>query len=270
VDDSSTDDSVEIIKSIIGNDGRFKFHENDKNYGCGYTKRKCVELSSGEICGFIDPDDALLPGALQKMFAEHANNPEVVLVHSSLFYCDEQLKRTGTYMYAASVKESDPCYLNVDHSVTAFATFKRNAYLKTEGIDTYLQRAVDQDLYLKMYETGRFNFIDEPLYLYRKHSENISSNDIEKAQFWHWFVIMQTAKRRGISVEGMFSRYFVNRKKYEQLEKKTMKNRMLRFYHFFSGFFKTPKISAAHGNRRNALNKLSHIVPTDNKPSQIS
>src|SRR4051812_9338800 len=89
VDDGSIDDSVNIIKSIIDNDSRFKFYANDKNYGCGYTKRRCVELASGDICGFIDPDDALLPEALQKMFTAYVNNPEAVLVHSSLFYCNE-------------------------------------------------------------------------------------------------------------------------------------------------------------------------------------
>ena len=40
VDDASTDDSVKIIKNIISNDKRFKFYENDRNYGCGYTKRR--------------------------------------------------------------------------------------------------------------------------------------------------------------------------------------------------------------------------------------
>ena len=43
VDDGSTDDSEKTIKNIIGNDERFKFYKNDKNYGCGYTKRKCAE-----------------------------------------------------------------------------------------------------------------------------------------------------------------------------------------------------------------------------------
>src|SRR6266567_1565920 len=67
VDDGSTDDSVEAIKNIINMDKRFHFYINNQNKGCGFTKRKCVEVASGDICGFVDPDDALLPNALKKM-----------------------------------------------------------------------------------------------------------------------------------------------------------------------------------------------------------
>src|ERR1700690_716768 len=65
LDYKSTDDSLEVIKTLIKEDERFKLFENEKNYGCGYTKRKCAELATGEICGFVDPDDAIVPEALE-------------------------------------------------------------------------------------------------------------------------------------------------------------------------------------------------------------
>jgi glycosyltransferase involved in cell wall biosynthesis len=235
VDDGSTDDSVSIIKNIIDKDSRFRLLINKENKGCGYTKRKCVELASGEICGFIDADDALMPYALEKMYVAHSNNPGAVLVHSSLIYCNEALEKVRPYPQAAPVTASQPRFLNLDHAVTAFSTFKRSAYLKTEGIDAYLQKAVDQDLYLKMYETGPFQFLNEPLYLYRRHPQNISGNgNLEKGQFWHWFVIMQAAKRRNISVDHLFSQFFINRKKYEKLERKMNKNKIVQIYNFLS------------------------------------
>jgi glycosyltransferase involved in cell wall biosynthesis len=244
VDDGSTDDSVSIIKNIIGNDARFHLFINEENKGCGYTKRKCLELASGEICGFIDADDALLPRALEKMYAAHLNDPGVVLVHSSLIYCNEALEKVRPYPQAAPVKASLPGFLNLDHAVTAFATFKRSAYFKTEGIDAYLQKAVDQDLYLKMYETGPFHFINEPLYLYRRHIQSISSDtNMEKAQFWHWFVIMQAAKRRNITVDHLFSQFFINRKKYEKLERKMNKNVILKLYNLSSSLFEALRIN---------------------------
>ena len=52
VDDRSTDDSVEIIRSLIEDDERFRFYENDKNYGCGFTKRRCAELATGRSMCF--------------------------------------------------------------------------------------------------------------------------------------------------------------------------------------------------------------------------
>lgn len=40
VDDCSTDDSVEQMRKIVGNDPRFKIFVNEENKGCGYTKRR--------------------------------------------------------------------------------------------------------------------------------------------------------------------------------------------------------------------------------------
>jgi glycosyltransferase involved in cell wall biosynthesis len=213
VDDGSTDDSEKIIRKLIGSDERFKFYKNDKNYGCGYTKRKCAELATGELCAFLDPDDALLANALGKMRTAFINNPDVVLVHSSLFYCNEVLEKEKAYTQASAVNNSDMNFFNHNHSVTAFAAFSRKAYLKTDGIEPYIKRAVDQDLYLKMFETGKFHFVNEPLYLYRRHSNGISVN-MEKGRFWYWFVVMQAAKRRNIDIGELFIKTFVKRKKY--------------------------------------------------------
>lgn len=240
VDDGSTDDSVKVITAIIGNDKRFKFYTNDKNYGCGYTKRRCVELASGDICGFVDADDILLPLALERMRFAYIGKSEAVLIHSNLIYCNETLQKQFEYPYAAAVSSTTAPFLNLDHRVTAFATFRRSAYLNTEGIESYLQKAVDQDLYLKMYETGPFYFINEPLYLYRRHPESISAESrMDKSQFWHWFVIMQTAKRRGINVDDIFMQFFINRKKYEKLEKKIQQNKLLKLYNSLSRLFDT-------------------------------
>jgi len=233
VDDGSTDNSEQIIKNIIGSNERFKFYKNDKNYGCGYTKRRCAELATGEICAFLDPDDALLPIALERMEIGYKNNPEVVLIHSSLFYCNEALDKVKEYTQAAAVNNPDMNFFNSDHSVTAFAAFSRKAYLTTEGIDAYIKKAVDQDLYLKMFETGKFHFINEPLYLYRRHSNGISFN-MEKGRFWYWLVVMQAAKRRNIDIEELFIKTFEKRKTYEKSVKSIGINMFLKLTKFFS------------------------------------
>ena len=54
LDDTSTDDSLEIIKKIIGEDTRFKIYQNEENSGVGITKSKLIELANGDICGFVE------------------------------------------------------------------------------------------------------------------------------------------------------------------------------------------------------------------------
>lgn len=234
IDDGSADDSVALIQAIVREDKRFKLYTDIKNNGCGYAKRKCIELANGEIAGFLDPDDALLPDALERMIGGFSSNPDAVLIHSSLIYCNEKLQETKNIHKASGTKGRGLDFFNLDYSVTAFAGFKINAYNKTEGLNPLLKRAVDQDLYLKMFEVGSFFFIDKELYLYRRHAGNISGGEnLERSQFWHWYVIMQAANRRKIDVEELFLQFFVNRKKLEHLQKKIYNNRFYKIYQIF-------------------------------------
>ncbi|MEZ0129887.1 glycosyltransferase family 2 protein [Flavobacterium sp. LBUM151] len=74
VDDGSIDDSVRVVKKMIGDDKRFKLYVNKENKGCGYTKNRCALLAQGEILGFLDPDDALTSNALTVMSEAHCLN----------------------------------------------------------------------------------------------------------------------------------------------------------------------------------------------------
>src|SRR5665647_1920850 len=107
VDDHSTDTSVELINAIIKADASFKLYENEKNYGCGYTKRKCAELATGEICGFLDPDDTIMPNAVELMVNAHLNHSEVSLVHSNFYFCNEFLEKTSLFDRAKKVQVND-------------------------------------------------------------------------------------------------------------------------------------------------------------------
>ena len=82
-----------------------------------------------------------------------------------------------------------------------FFTFKKEIYDQTQGIDSNLTSAVDQDLYLKLYETGDFKFIPKPNYLYRLHEKGVSQEKSKKGKLnknWET-VIIDACERRNIS-----------------------------------------------------------------------
>jgi len=201
VDDQSTDDSVELIAAMIKDDARFTLIRNDENKGCGFTKRRCAEAANGQIAGFLDPDDTLMPDALALMIAAHKSNPSVSLVHSNFYYCNESLERTSIFNRAKSVQVSNR-FINLNASVNHFVSFKKSYYDRTTGIDASLQRAVDQDLYLKLSESGPFYFIDKPLYNYRIHDKGISTSKADEAFYWYLKVIMKAEERRKVNLEN--------------------------------------------------------------------
>lgn len=227
VDDCSTDNSKSIYNSLK-DDKRIRLFTNTTNQGCGYTKRRCAEEALGEICAFVDPDDTIVPEALERMVKLHLENTDCSLIHSKSYFCDENLKITGIYTAARNVEPNQPSFFNLDGAITHFSTFKKKFYEKTDGIDAYLQRAVDQDLYLKLYDSGRTLFLDEPLYMYRIHNKGISTNaNARKAYYWAWVVIFNTARRRGINLETTFFDYFTPKHEFEFIASKYNKFRKI-------------------------------------------
>jgi len=89
--------------------------------------------------------------------------------------------------------------------VSHFKVLKKEAYLKTDGINPKLRQTVDKDLVLKLEETGDFLHINKSLYFYRHHSNNLSRSIHKKSRQYRKFVskmrtqIYEDAKqRRGI------------------------------------------------------------------------
>lgn len=211
VDDGSTDNSIEIIEQLISNNSKFKLYQNEKNYGCGYTKRKSIDLANGEICGFLDPDDMLEPNALEEMVLAHKQNPYASLIYSNNILLNEDLSKNFQPAEKKNqVQNGDLKFINSNGEIGHFSTFKRKMYSNTSGISAYLKRAVDQDLYLKLYEQGYVVFLDKFLYKYRIHNKGISTLENKKlARYWYWVVIMETSKRRSIDFENEFAESFL-------------------------------------------------------------
>jgi glycosyltransferase involved in cell wall biosynthesis len=215
VDDNSTDDSHEIYKKYE-HDSRIKIYYNDLNKGCGFTKRKCVDLANGEICAFLDPDDTITPNALSVMVDAHIEYPNICAAHSDHYRCDENMNITGQSETPINAHE----YLI---GMTHFVSFKRSNYLETEGINPKLKRAVDHDLYLKLKETGPTYFTNKVLYYYRHHSNSISLNRNQlKAQYWDIIVKKATYRRRKGKELPNFKKSDLNREEFSYYIKKAV------------------------------------------------
>ncbi|UOE38006.1 glycosyltransferase family 2 protein [Chryseobacterium oryzae] len=239
IDDCSTDNSVEIITRLIKDDNRFRFYKNEKNLGYQSTLVKGIELSNTQIFGRLDPDDALMPDALQLSLDTHMKNPNVGLVYSNLIICDNQLKPIS--VQKGKQISSENFFVG---EISHFATFKKDIYAKTSGISINNKRAEDKDIYLKMCEVAPAFYIDADLYKYRIHGGGASTNqNIDKAYFWYWVALIKASERRDINIENLFLQEFVRRYQYNILQNKLSKIKKSRLLRLFNklGLFKAYK-----------------------------
>ncbi len=203
VDDGSSDDSVSVYHKLQ-EDSRIKVFYNGTNRGVGYTKRRCVESASGEICSFLDPDDVLVgEDALEVMVTEHQKHPDASMIYSGMYRADEKLQIT---------RESPGKDIPLGSSALEMRSwpfhpllaFKMSSYNKTEGVDEFMKNAEDYDLYYKLEEVGNVIHIDRMLYIQRNHPHSISLNEnSNKASVWHSYACVKAMKRRGLTDESL-------------------------------------------------------------------
>lgn len=101
VDDGSTDNSVEVIKSYAAKDERIKLfqHENGVNKGLAETLKTGIRYASGEWVAFVESDDSLKPDYLEKKLAIAEKYPDAGLIFNALDMFGEQeiIERFGKY-----------------------------------------------------------------------------------------------------------------------------------------------------------------------------
>lgn len=203
VDDKSPDDSISIYNKYK-DDNRFHVYFNEKNMGVGFTKRRCVEVANGEICGFLDPDDVLVgTDVFDIMVQAHLDNPNVSMVYSNMYKTDLDLNIVEEY-YGKDIAEGSSALEYRGWPFSPFLTFKKEFYSKTEGINVAMQNAEDYDLYYKLEEVGAIKYIDRFFYKYRNNPHSISLNDNQHlSHTWHVYACVEAMRRRGLRDESL-------------------------------------------------------------------
>ncbi len=150
-----------------------------------------IERGESPIIFIVDSDDCLAAkDALSCMVKEHLLHPEISLLYSDYFECNQNMEGCGivkcrdpnhgeTYLG----KFSGDTYLGSHLKVSHLKSFKREHYNMTEGLNANLTKAVDTDLILKLEEVGNIRHIPKVLYKHRKHNGSISHTFKHKSDF---------------------------------------------------------------------------------------
>ena len=210
VDDASTDDSVDLIRSE--HDRRLRFFRNPVNVGAIATWNRCLELAQGEHVSFLCADDFFLPDKLLKQAEYLDREPTVGLVHADGYWVAENGSRQSSF--AAGFPEELQCYLATDHVTAAplemrrlasgynyihlsSAMFRRHLALDLGGFLARFPYAADWDLWLRLAEHRDLGYIAEPLSALRQHSRNLTWQMRESGQeFRDWYGVAEATFRR--------------------------------------------------------------------------
>jgi glycosyltransferase involved in cell wall biosynthesis len=171
IDPGSTDGSRELIAEHQEKFTRVVL-EPDRGPADGLNKG--FALASGDVYGFLNADDLLLPNSLSAVAEHMANHPEcdVVMGDGLIVDGDDRvLRKVRARPFSASR------YLHSGSAWLQQSTFFRSgAFKNVGGFNAANRSSWDGELFLKMALAGaRFQYLHKSLASFRLHGESITS-----------------------------------------------------------------------------------------------
>jgi glycosyltransferase involved in cell wall biosynthesis len=170
VDPGSTDGSRELIQSYGGRVSK-AILEPDKGAADGLNKG--FAAAKGDVYGFLNSDDLLLPGSLKRVADFFSEHPECDMVMGNGYKIDGKGNRLK------HIKARDFSVRRHLYGGTRWLQqstfFRREAYLSSPGFNTKNTTSWDGELFVTMVNQGaKVGYIDCDLSAFRIHGTSIS------------------------------------------------------------------------------------------------
>lgn len=185
VDDGSTDDTLEILRSF---GGRIRVI-SQANAGPAAARNRGIEQSRGEILMFLDSDDLWLPTYVERqvsLLQRAGASVPCSLCNGWLEFADG--RRVGAFQYTGlQAAREEGLWQNPDEifatrflQFNQMAAIRRAAFEKVGGFDARLKYLEDWDLALRLSLQRPWCFIREPLVVWRQRATDSLSHVVRK------------------------------------------------------------------------------------------
>jgi len=180
INDGSTDSTDTIIQSVT--DVRIIYVKNEVKKGLVYSLNKGIDLAKGKYIARMDADDICLPERFSRQRSFLETHEDIALVASTVIFINEKDQETGVWdldrkaISSADIKKIMPFKNCIAHP----SVMMRSGYAKAFGYRRRQRNIEDYDLWLRFLNRGySIAKIEEPLLLYRMHSESITEKNLK-------------------------------------------------------------------------------------------
>lgn len=173
IDDGSTDNTAEIVKSF--NDSRIRLFQQ-QNQGLASSLNRAAGLAKGELLIRQDADDISSIERFEKIVDIYKANKTVALIATGAVIIDE----TGEPLIEKKIVKDKSDALKLickiqNPFVHGSLAFTKQVYIACKGYDERFPTSQDFDFVVRLLSKGDLFVISEPLYKFRLHSESITA-----------------------------------------------------------------------------------------------
>ncbi len=177
VDDASSDDTPEVARMFMREDGRFRLVSG--RFGSASAARDAgAERATGALLSFLDSDDLMAPDKLAWQVDRLRRDPTATIVYGdTLQFRTGDDPKVGT-LYGAGGPRPTSFEELLGFSAIYAPTVRADAFRAAGGFDTSLASAEDWDMWLTLARAGGLIYEPRPSLYYRLHSGNKSKNTL--------------------------------------------------------------------------------------------
>lgn len=177
VDDGSTDNTGEIVKQF-GDKVRYIWQENG---GPNKARNTGIRAARGQHIGFLDADDRWLPEKLELQLHLIQRDPKIGLVYSRVYKFDESGVIFGHYPLGPCCRGKVMRQLYMRQVIAMSSTLVRREVFDHVGLfNKNVTGPDDWDMWLRIAARYEFDFVSQPLALYRIHTSWARNKNPEK------------------------------------------------------------------------------------------
>jgi glycosyltransferase involved in cell wall biosynthesis len=180
VDDGSTDGTADIVRPFL-RDARARYLRTD-HCGVSAARNRGIAATTMPLVAFLDADDVWLPGKLARQVDLFERSPGLAVVYGRRRCVNEQgrlLDRPSECLIRGQVLSTMFRYNFVCLSSTVV---RRDVLKEVGGFDEAVPSGVDYDLWLRIAAKYHFDYVDEPVVLYRTGHAAMSSRPVARLQ----------------------------------------------------------------------------------------
>ncbi len=177
VDDASTDDTGDRLKTLQDNDQRVRYIRHDLNRGAQAARNTGIRVSNGEYIAFLDSDDEWLPQKINLQMALFFHRE----VTPGVIYCglqkvtvdgkmgDQLLPQFRGYIFPQALRN---WIAGTDTLIV-----RKEFLARIRGLDENIRAYQEWELCIRLARECEFDFVPECLTLYHEHTLPTISKD---------------------------------------------------------------------------------------------
>ena len=210
VDDGSTDDTAEKLRGLIET-GKIRY-QFQANQGLGAARNTGIQLARGKYLQFLDADDLIAPTKIEKQ-VQHLENSALASVCGADFRCFEHANPSGLFggdSFKGAFPLRSVAQLFEFETVIHRWLFPASLVCEAGGFETNMPATEDWLLLWKLAARDtRFEYVDEPLALYRKHGLAMTA-DFERLAVGHLLAIDEVERYQPCHRLSLYSKRELN------------------------------------------------------------